>query len=102
MPAQMACQKSVAVCLQAVCHDSPFVRTAAQAALSELPYPLYGALPSSWQAQICSWVWEACQHDSAAAVRAAAAKCLGRTAEGMPVQNCPSGLQGVRVQLLGC
>ena len=79
--------------LQAVSHDSPVVRTAAQAALSELPYPLYAALPSSGQAQICSWVWKACQHDSAAAVRAAAAKCLGRIAEGMPVQSCPSGLR---------
>ncbi|KAL3153661.1 hypothetical protein ABBQ32_013262 [Trebouxia sp. C0010 RCD-2024] len=78
---------------QAVSHDSPVVRTAAQAALSELPYPLYAALPSSQQAQICSWVWHACQRDSAAAVRAAAAKCLGRIAERMPVQSCPSELK---------
>lgn len=83
---------TVIMLMQAVSHDSPVVRTAAQAALSELPYPLYAALPSSQQAQICSWVWHACQRDSAAAVRAAAAKCLGRIAERMPVQSCPSGL----------
>lgn len=48
-------------------------------------------MESAWQAQICSWIWHACQHDSAAGVRAAAAKCTGQVAEGMPVQGCLSG-----------
>ena len=78
-------------CLQAVCHESSFVRSAAQAGLSEMPYPVYQTFASVQQTQICDWIWHACQHDSAAAVRAAAVKCLGHVAEGMPWDGCQSG-----------
>ena len=83
--------------MQAVCHASPIVRSAAQAGLCELPHPIYEALEAAQQAQICNWIWHACQHDSAAAVRAAAAKCLGHVVEGMTLQGCPSGTHGMMI-----
>ena len=78
--------------MQAVCHSSALVRSAAQAGLSELPYCAYRYLPQSQHGQIWQWVWDACQNDEAAAVRAAAAKGLGHLAGGVPVQCCQSGV----------
>ena len=78
-------------CLQAVCHESSFVRSAAQTGLSEMPYPVYRMFASDEQTQICEWIWHACQHDSTAAVRAAAVKGLGHIAESMPWDERQSG-----------
>ncbi|KAL0055415.1 hypothetical protein WJX82_000229 [Trebouxia sp. C0006] len=75
---------------QAVAHSSPSVRSAAQASLADLPCIILQSLTLAQQARVWQWVWHACQHDEAAAVRAAAAKCLGYVAGSVPVQDCQS------------
>jgi len=77
---------------QAVAHSSPSVRSAAQASLADLPCAILQSFTLVQQGRVWQWVWHACQHDEAAAVRAAAAKCLGHVAGSVPVQECQSGL----------
>lgn len=77
---------------QAVAHSSPLVRSAAQASLADLPCAILQSFTLVQQGRVWQWVWHACQHDEAAAVRAAAAKCLGHVAGSVPVQECQSGL----------
>ncbi|DBA95791.1 TPA: hypothetical protein ACH3X1_001342 [Trebouxia sp. C0004] len=75
---------------EAVAHSSPSVRSAAQASLADLPCAILQFLTLAQQGKVWQWVWHACQHDEAAAVRAAAAKCLGHVAGSVPVQDCQS------------
>ncbi|DBA69737.1 TPA: hypothetical protein ACH3X2_012467 [Trebouxia sp. C0005] len=75
---------------QAVAHSSPLVRSAAQASLADLPYAIFQSLALAQQGRIWQWVWHACQHDEAAAVRASGAKCLGHVAGSVSVQDCQS------------
>ena len=78
--------------MQAVHHSSPLVRSTAHAGLSDIPYAAYQALRPSQQMQLWQWVWHACHHDEAAAVRAAAIMGLGYIAASLPVQACHSGV----------
>ena len=76
---------------QAIGHFSPLVRSAILTGISDLPYNIYRTLRQAQKEQVWQWVWHACQNDEAAAVRAAALKCVGCVVGSVPVQECQSG-----------
>ena len=63
----------------------------AQACLSECAYPFRQQQPPHLQKHIWHLAWLGIESDEAAAVRAAAAKCLGSLAEGPSIQGSFEG-----------
>jgi len=72
-------------------HMSSLVRSVAHACMSECAYPCRQQQPQHLQQRMWQLVQTACGSDEAAAVRAAAAKCLGYLAEGPLVTNATQG-----------